>query len=87
LLFAGLNNLYIHVDLSTPRWTGPILQRPEMHRVHHKRGHHAQNYGLPIWDLLFGTYANPKERVQECGFVPEKESQIAAMLRLQNLGA
>jgi sterol desaturase/sphingolipid hydroxylase (fatty acid hydroxylase superfamily) len=87
LLYAGLNNLYIHMDLRTPRWTGILFQRPEMHRVHHKRGHHAQNYGLPIWDGLFGTFLNPKERVSECGFEPDKEARIADMLRLRNLGA
>ena len=87
LLYAGLNNLYIHVDLRTPRWSGVVLQRPEMHRVHHQRNHHAQNYGLPIWDALFGTYANPKERVQLCGFEPDKESRIADMLRFKNVGA
>lgn len=87
LLYAALNNLYIHMDLRTPRWTAVLLQRPEMHRVHHKRGHHAQNYGLPIWDWLFGTFSNPRERVQECGFEPDKEGRIAEMLRLRNLGA
>jgi len=87
LLYAGLNNLYIHMDLRTPGWTGVLLQRPEMHRVHHKRGHHAQNYGLPIWDAIFGTYANPKERVQLCGFELDKELRVAEMLRLKNLDA
>lgn len=87
LLYAALNNLYIHVDRQTPRWTGPLLQRPEMHRVHHKRGHHAHNYGLPVWDLLFGTYANPVERVDECGFSPDKEYQLRDMLRCKDVGA
>lgn len=56
LLFAALYNIYIHADLKTPYWLGFVLQRPEMHRVHYKYMHHAQNYGLPIWDLLFGTF-------------------------------
>ena len=87
LLFAGLNNLYIHLDLTSPYWLGYVIQRPEMHRVHHKRGFHAQNYGLPIWDLLFGTFENPKIRVENCGFVPEQEKRIAEMLRMKNIDA
>lgn len=87
LLFAGLNNLYIHVDLHSPHWLGYILQRPEMHRVHHKRDFHAQNYGLPIWDLMFGTFENPKSRVLECGFEPDQEARIKEMLLMKDVDA
>ncbi len=80
LLYAGLNNLFIHIDLKTPHWTGLILQRPEMHRVHHKRNFHSHNYGLPIWDLMFGTWENPIERVEHCGFDKENEYKIKDML-------
>ena len=52
-----------------------------MHRVHHQRGHHAQNYGIPLWDLLFGTWANPPVRVEQCGFEPAKEARVFDMLR------
>lgn len=87
LLYAALNNLFIHMDLRTPFWLGPFLQRPEMHRVHHKRGFHANNYGLPFWDMLFGTFENPRERVAECGFGPESEHRIKEMLLMRNLDA
>jgi sterol desaturase/sphingolipid hydroxylase (fatty acid hydroxylase superfamily) len=87
LLYAALNNLFIHVDLRTPYWLGVVLQRPEMHRVHHKRGFHAQNYGLPIWDLLFGTFENPRERVAECGFSPKSEHLVKEMLLMRRVDA
>jgi sterol desaturase/sphingolipid hydroxylase (fatty acid hydroxylase superfamily) len=80
LLLTGLFDLYLHADLHTPYWVGYIVQRPEMHRVHHAYGHHAQNYGLPVWDMLFGTWHNPREWVARCGFDDDKSAQIYAML-------
>jgi sterol desaturase/sphingolipid hydroxylase (fatty acid hydroxylase superfamily) len=87
LLYAALNNLFIHMDRSTPYWLGAVLQRPEMHRIHHKRGFHAQNYGLPVWDLLFGTFENTRERVAICGFGGQAEHQIAEMLLMKRVDA
>jgi sterol desaturase/sphingolipid hydroxylase (fatty acid hydroxylase superfamily) len=83
LLFIGVFDLYLHADRHSPRWLGWFIQRPEMHRVHHRHGHHAQNYGLPVWDLLFGTWANPAptETVTRCGFDDDKSRQVHAMLR------
>ncbi len=80
ILFVSVFNIYIHSDTRSPRWLGYIVQRPEMHRVHHKFEHHAQNYGLPIWDMLFGTWANPAHYVEQCGFSPEKAAMIYEML-------
>ena len=77
---TGAFDLFLHGDLKTPRWLGYIVQRPEMHTVHHQHGHHAQNYGLPVWDLLFGTWRNPAERVQQLGFDDEKSERITDML-------
>lgn len=85
LLYAGLYNLYIHVDLRSPHWLGYVIQRPEMHRVHHKRDHHAQNYGLPIWDLLFGTFENPRKPIETCGFDVDKEYRIKDMLLMRDV--
>lgn len=85
LLLTGLFDLFLHSDVSTPRWLGYIIQRPEMHTVHHKLGHHAQNYGLPIWDMLFGTWANPRERARELGFDGDKSDRITDMLLLRDV--
>lgn len=52
--------LYQHWNVNTPRWTNWIFQRPEAHMLHHELGVHSRNFGdMPIWDMLFGTYANP----------------------------
>ena len=51
-----------HANVRTPHWLGYIFQRPEMHRIHHQKDYHRNNYGdLVLWDILFGTYENPKE--------------------------
>ncbi|MES2889153.1 MAG: sterol desaturase family protein [Pseudomonadota bacterium] len=81
VLFTGLFNLYVHSDTRSPRWVGLWVQRPEMHRVHHQRGLHAHNYGIPLWDLLFRTWSNPHERVALCGFETDKEARVFDMLR------
>ena len=80
LVLTGAFDLFLHSDVKTPRWLGCLIQRPEMHTVHHQLNHHAQNYGLPIWDYLFGTWVNPRERVAELGFDHEKSHQITDML-------
>jgi sterol desaturase/sphingolipid hydroxylase (fatty acid hydroxylase superfamily) len=85
LIIAALYNIFIHADLKTPYWLGYVLQRPEMHRVHHKYLHHAQNYGLSIWDALFGTFNNPKEYVQNVGFDKERELRIYEMLKTKDV--
>ncbi|WP_286830347.1 MULTISPECIES: sterol desaturase family protein [Kordiimonas] len=85
LLIAALYNIYIHSDTRSPEWVGYFVQRPEMHRVHHQAGHHAQNYGLPIWDLMFGTFVNPKKNQFACGFDKSKELRIRDMLLLKDV--
>ena len=85
LIFAALYNIFIHADLKTPYWLGYILQRPEMHRVHHKYMHHAQNYGFAVWDLLFGTFSNPREYVEEVGFDKVRENRVYDMLKTRDV--
>ncbi|MEO9383203.1 sterol desaturase family protein [Chromobacterium phragmitis] len=80
LFFTSGFDLFLHGDVRTPRWLGYFIQRPEMHTVHHAHGHHAQNYGLPIWDWLFGTWSNPEHRAERLGFDDEKADDIHAML-------
>lgn len=65
---------------------GFIFQRPEMHRIHHERSKHYNNFSdLPIWDMLFGTFENPKERDMKCGFKPERETKLIEMLTFKNV--
>lgn len=80
VLMTGLAELFYHWNVTTPRWLGWLIQRPEMHRVHHARGRHRSNYSdLPLWDLLFGTFDNPARYEGDCGF--EDERRLGAMLR------
>ncbi|MFA4950719.1 sterol desaturase family protein [Brevundimonas sp.] len=85
LFYVTVFNLVAHADVQSPRWLGFLLQRPEMHRVHHERDVHASNYGLPLWDLLFGTWRNPEKGPEECGFADDKERLVAQMLLLKDV--
>ena len=52
------------------------------------RGRHRNNYAdLPLWDMLFGTFQNPRERESQCGFGAEREPQLRAMLRGRDVRA
>lgn len=80
-LLCGLAELFYHWNIRTPRWLGYFIQRPEMHRVHHKQGSHRGNYGdLPLWDMLFGTFDNPHEAEAPVGFGTEEEQRLVDML-------
>jgi sterol desaturase/sphingolipid hydroxylase (fatty acid hydroxylase superfamily) len=53
--------MFQHANIRTPRWLGYLIQRPESHVVHHARGRHEFNYAnLPLWDIVFGTFRNPR---------------------------
>jgi sterol desaturase/sphingolipid hydroxylase (fatty acid hydroxylase superfamily) len=57
-----------------------------MHRIHHQYDRHKNNYGdIVWWDMLFGTYENPKEWKYSCGFDDEKEQQLVNMLIYQDV--
>jgi sterol desaturase/sphingolipid hydroxylase (fatty acid hydroxylase superfamily) len=80
VLLSGLAELVYHWNVRTPHWLGYIFQRPESHCVHHQADHHAENYGdLPLWDMMFGTFHNPRDWSEQCGF-GEAEHQLPAML-------
>ena len=80
LFMTGAFDLFLHSDLRTPQWLGYFIQRPEMHTVHHEREHHAQNYGLPLWDYAFGTWHNPALRRTDLGFDADKSERLCDML-------
>ena len=86
LLFSAIGEYVYHMNIKTPRWMGYFFQRPEMHRIHHERGKHYYNFSdLPIWDMLFGTYKNPEEMNDACGFKPEREKKLSDMLMFKNV--
>jgi sterol desaturase/sphingolipid hydroxylase (fatty acid hydroxylase superfamily) len=83
---TALGEFFYHTNIKTPRWIGYFFQRPEMHRIHHQYGRHKNNYGdIVWWDMLFGTYENPKEFVYTCGFDDDKEQQLIAMLKYRDV--
>jgi len=82
----AIGEFFYHTNIKTPRWVGFIFQRPEMHRIHHQYNRHKNNYGdITWWDMLFGTYENPKEWTKTCGFTPQKEEQLIDMLKFKDI--
>lgn len=80
-LAATFCGLFQHANISTPRWLGYIITRPESHSLHHERNVHARNYGdIPIYDMIFGTFENPHSFDGEVGFYDGGSKRIGAML-------
>lgn len=83
---TAIGEFFYHTNIKTPRWVGYIFQRPEMHRIHHQFNRHKNNYGdIVWWDMLFGTYENPKEWNLTYGFDPEKEEELFKMLSYKDV--
>lgn len=83
---TALGEFFYHTNIKTPRWIGFIFQRPEMHRIHHEYNRHKNNYGdIVWWDMMFGTYENPKEFTKTCGFTAEREESLVSMLKFQDV--
>jgi sterol desaturase/sphingolipid hydroxylase (fatty acid hydroxylase superfamily) len=85
-LLSALAEFFYHWNIRTPQWLGPIIQRPESHRIHHRRNYHTNNYGdLPVLDLMFGTYENATSVEWQCGFSSEREARVADMLAFRDV--
>lgn len=83
---TAVGEFFYHTNIRTPRWVGFIFQRPEMHRIHHQYNRHKNNYGdITWWDMLFGTYENPKEWKHCCGFDDAKEQKLVSMLTYKDV--
>ncbi len=73
--------LFQHSNLRTPHWFGYFVTRPESHAVHHQRGIHGYNYGdIPIFDILLGTFRNPRTWDNEAGFFDGSSQMMGPML-------
>jgi sterol desaturase/sphingolipid hydroxylase (fatty acid hydroxylase superfamily) len=80
ILLTGLAELFYHWNVKTPHWAGYFVQRPESHCVHHQEGIHSYNFAdLPLWDMLFGTFRNPRQWQARCGF-GDDEHRLLEML-------
>jgi sterol desaturase/sphingolipid hydroxylase (fatty acid hydroxylase superfamily) len=83
---TAVGEFFYHTNVKTPHWVGYVFQRPEMHRIHHQYGRHKNNYGdITWWDMLFGTYENPKEWNGRCGYDDAREQQLGAMLAYRDV--
>ncbi len=83
LTFFGV---FQHANINTARWIGYIIQRPESHTIHHARGIHRYNYtDLPVIDMLFGTFKNPRSYEHETGYYLGASNRIWDMLRFKDV--
>lgn len=88
-LFAAMfMGIFQHTNVRTPRWLGYIIQRPESHTIHHGRGLHRYNYAdLPLFDILFGTFRNPRDYEMETGFYDGASARIGDMLTFKDVSS
>jgi sterol desaturase/sphingolipid hydroxylase (fatty acid hydroxylase superfamily) len=78
---AAFHGMFQHWNVNTPVWVGYFIQRPESHCEHHRRGIHGLNYAdFPLWDMLFGSFRNPRRFEGECGFDGPADRRLGAML-------
>ncbi|MDI9244266.1 sterol desaturase family protein [Marinobacter sp. CHS3-4] len=85
-LYLSCMSYFIHANIRVPHWIGYVIQTPQMHRRHHKFGKHDTNYSdIVWWDMLFGTYENPKTPCEQCGFTKDREEQVLGMLAFRDV--
>lgn len=81
LLMVTFLAIFQHANLRTPHWLGYLVQRPESHTIHHARGIHAKNYAdLPVIDMLFGSFENPRRFEHATGFWEGASARVLDML-------
>jgi sterol desaturase/sphingolipid hydroxylase (fatty acid hydroxylase superfamily) len=86
LLTTTFFSIFQHANIRTPHWLGYLVQRPESHTYHHAKEIHGKNYSdLPLYDILFGTFYNPKEFEHETGFYEGASSRLADMLLFKDV--
>ena len=86
LLIVNFLSIFQHANIHTPRWLGYIVQRPESHTIHHARNVHGSNYSdLPLFDILFGTFKNPKTYTHDTGFYDGASARMKEMLLFKDV--
>lgn len=86
LLATTWMGIFQHANIRTPQWLGYLIQRPESHTVHHGRGVHAKNYSdLPLFDILFGTFENPKGYELTTGFYHGASARVWDMMCMRDV--
>lgn len=80
--------MFQHWNVKTPQWLGYLIQRPESHCIHHRLGLHYYNFAdLPLWDMMFGTFRNPKRSLAPVGFDRGMDLKLGAMLAFADVNA
>lgn len=86
LLLTNFFAIFQHANIKTPSWLGYFVQRPEQHSIHHGKGIHRYNYSdLPLFDIIFGTFKNPKTFVDETGFYEGASSRVLDMILFRDV--
>jgi len=86
--FVVVCSFFQHWNVRTPQWLGYLIQRPEAHCVHHRMGVHYYNYAdLTVWDMLLGTFRNPREFRGECGFEAGADRRMGPMFGFADVNA
>jgi sterol desaturase/sphingolipid hydroxylase (fatty acid hydroxylase superfamily) len=86
-VIGALLSMWQHWNITTPHWLGYLIPRPESHVLHHASGITVRNFGdLPIWDMLFGTFDNPRQSWHgQTGFDADLAPRIGDMLLLRDV--
>lgn len=86
LLSTTFLGMFQHANIKTPHWLGYLIQRPESHALHHGKGIHKYNYSdIPVFDMLFGTFRNPKGFEHETGFYHGASERVVDMLLFKDV--
>lgn len=86
ILVTTFFSIFQHSNIKTPVWLGYIIQRPESHTIHHAKGIHAFNYSdLALFDIVFGTFRNPKNYDHETGFYDGASGRVMDMLLFKDV--
>ncbi|SMO91268.1 Sterol desaturase/sphingolipid hydroxylase, fatty acid hydroxylase superfamily [Saccharicrinis carchari] len=86
ILTTSFLGIFQHANINTPRWIGYLVQRPESHNVHHAKGIHKYNYtDLPLIDMMFGTFRNPKSYGHETGYYLGASNKVLDMLLFKDV--
>lgn len=86
LLVITFLAIFQHANIRTPLWLGFLIQRPESHSIHHGKGIHHYNYSdLPVFDMMFNTFRNPRGYEVETGFYTGASERVADMLLFRDV--
>ena len=74
VMFRGLWGLFIHSNVNIKLgWLKYLIGSPHLHHWHHAEEHPHCNFAnlMPLMDVLFGTYYEPKELPNQYGIPDE----------------